>query len=83
MGRRQTLYVFISQSKSLIVGVMGSMKDLNRKIWYDLLKKKKSTLLCREWNGRGPECRVRDDGGSDYGSNREIERSSLLGCVWG
>lgn len=41
MGRRQTLYVFISQSKSLIVGVMGSMKNLNRKIWYDLLKKNK------------------------------------------
>lgn len=46
MGRRQTLYGFISQNKSLIVGVMEAMKDLGgRMIWYDLLKKEKKDYL--------------------------------------
>lgn len=57
---------------------MGAMKDLNRRmIWYDFLKKKKKKTCCVENGmGEGPECKVRDDGGSDYGSNREMERSS-------
>lgn len=33
--------------------------------------------------GEGPESKVRDDGGSDYGSNREMERSSWFGICLG
>lgn len=49
MRRRQTLYGFISQSKSLIVGVMGAMEDLSRRmIWYDLIRKRKRLPCCVE-----------------------------------
>lgn len=76
MERSQALYGFISQSKSLIVGIIGAMEDLSRRmIWYDLLKR----LLCCVENGMGEGLeskvealgfQVRHDSGSDYGSNK-------------